>query len=662
MRYFLIFTLLISVLYGKKDFYYSFIDDKKSQIDQANKDKIILGNSRLKAIDQLVKDGDIEKALEEIISFRSSNKIEVLKSAIELMYSEILYKSDTKKNMLQGAKVLENALNKSIISESDVLEATLLLVKLQVKTNKYKEAKFNAESIKNIYKDPLSLAYGRMAEAHIETQAKRYKNAINILLDILRTTKDLKIATVVADELYDVYLLNKEDKKAYELATKVLERNIDYYANDSYLALKKVDKLLDAKMPELAIKILNKLLENSSDKDSIATFKFKLANAYMSIFTTSLTHILKAKEIYKELINGEENPYINVSKMALDEIFLRENRITPNAFVSKYKKSDVVREKAMVQEILNFASKNDFKSIEKYKKVYKEISPSVAYRFGYEDIESLLALLDTKMIKYYLSSDNCKEINNVLQTLDAVSVKKIINESNESMGVLTCMYEAPQKTTFENVNEALKDSKNGMAYLTLERIAFGLKDYDRAMELSSKIDGMGSDAIKSAEFLDRFVLYGAMNNSFGMDKFFTYASKNKKYIVQNKNNPQIIDFYYQYYLYLLGKKEDKEAVNILKNLYNTQKSMKAFVYSPYVEQQMAYEAKLDDNYDGALRFLDEALKNPRRIKPNDLVKIYFEKGQLYKIKKQKNRYEEMIEKCKSVEKADSKYKEMCTKL
>jgi predicted transcriptional regulator of viral defense system len=45
----------------------------------------------------------------------------------------------TKKNITEGAKVLENAINRSIITEGDLLEANVLLVKLLVKINKIKE-------------------------------------------------------------------------------------------------------------------------------------------------------------------------------------------------------------------------------------------------------------------------------------------------------------------------------------------------------------------------------------------------------------------------------------------------------------------------------------------------------------------------------------------
>jgi len=663
MKYLLFFILLCSSLYGKKDFYYSFIDSKKSQIEQSQKNKIIFGNDKLKAIDKLVKDGKIDEALEAMVVFRQTNKINILKSTVELLYSEILYKTGTKKNITEGAKVLEQAINTSLINEGDLLEANVLLVKLLVQINKVKEAKYYAESIKNIFKDPLSLAYGKISEAYIDTQAKKYSKAINTLYNILLQTDNLKVATVVADELYDVYILSGQKEKAYDLASKVLERNIAYYANDSYLALIKVDKLLKADMPFLAIKILNALLDKSTDKGSIADFKFRLANTYMSINTPSLEYILEAKEYYKDLVSASsDNKYKQESKVLLDEILLREGKITPSIIIAKYGDNESMQDKALLQELLNFAAKHDYTSIAKFKKVYKNIKTSTANRFGYKDIKSVFAMIDAGMIQYYLDNDKCKEINELFKTMDAFSIKKIINESNQSIGVLNCMLEDPNKDTFNPVSDALKESKDGMAYVLLERIAYMLGDYNKALDITKKIDMLGDENIKSIEFLDRFLLYGALNNSFSMDKFFTYAKAHPKYIVNNRDNPPIIDFYYHYYLYLLKENKEGEAKTILRKLYATQNDMKVFVYSPYVELQMAMEAKLNDNYNGALKLLDEGLKNPRRVKPNYLVELYYQKAQLYKIKKQVNLYKDMIDKCKAVEKADNIYKEMCNKL
>jgi hypothetical protein len=163
----------------------------------------------------------------------------------------------------------------------------------------------------------------------------------------------MEVATVVADELYDVYVLNNQDEKAYELASKVLEKNIDYYANDSYLAMVKINKLIEADMPKLAIEILHALLDKAKDKDNRNKFKFILANTYMMVNSKDLEHAFEAKELYKDLISSRDaNPYKIDSKMYVDEILMRERKLTPTIIIKKYKHNEDMQNKAMLQEML----------------------------------------------------------------------------------------------------------------------------------------------------------------------------------------------------------------------------------------------------------------------------------------------------------------------
>jgi tetratricopeptide (TPR) repeat protein len=147
-----------------------------------------------------------------------------------------------------------------------------------------------------------------------------------------------------------------------------------------------------------------------------------------------------------------------------------------------------------------------------------------------------------------------------------------------------------------------------------------------------------------------------------MEKFFNYASKNKVFIHTNRNNPLIIDFYYQYYLYLLKKNKDDEANKILNSLYEKQNEMDAHIYSPFVEMQIASNYILDDDYQNAIKYFKYALENPRKIKDDVLVQIYYEMAKAYKKLNKQNRYKRMILKCKSVKNATSLYKSMCDKL
>lgn len=660
----ILIILFLSLTFGfaKKDFYYSFIDENKVQMEQYKKNKISQGNDKLSYIKRLVREGQLLDAYKDIIKFKEENKIQVLNSSIEILYSEILYKRGSKKFAIKGAKTLETAINKGIINESDLVDALKLLVKLEIKINKIKEAKFYATSIVESFDDPLSSAYGEIAEAQIATHRRKYKKAINILYKILVKTKNISVATVVADELYDVYVLNGQNEKAYDLASKVLKRNIAYYANDSFLALKKVDKLIRANMPHLAIQILEMLLNNAKQKKSIDTFKFKLANAYMSVKTVKTKYILEAKELYKDLISSkQDNAYKKRAKMYIDEILMREGKLSPSLIVRKYPHSDPMQEKSLMQELLNQAALHKYDKINKVKKIYRKISIVTARRYGYTDIKELFTTIDSDMIKYYLKDDRCLELSKVLTKIDIKALKRIITDNKSNKKMFNCMLEYPSKTTFNIASKAFANSKNGAIYLYLEKIALQLDLNDEAYKLSQKIDMVTIDKekTKSAEFLYKFLIYGKLNNKFSMEKFFSYASRHTQYIKDNKNEPLIIDFYYQYYLYLIDKNKEKQAVGILKKLYNAQKEMDAFIYSPFVEMKLSLEQKLDDDYEGALKYLELALDNPRNIKANDLVQIYFEMAKIYKKLGKQNRYKYMIDKCKDVKGANSLYKKMC---
>ncbi len=662
----LIFLVLVSTFtFAKKDFYYSFINDDKKQINYFQKKQIIEGYHKIEYIKRLVREGQLQDAYDDIIRLKLNNKIKVLNSSIILLYAEILYKRDSKKFAILGANLLEKAVNGGKINEADLLNALRLLVKLELKINKIVDARFYAKAILESFDNPLAQAYGKIAQAQIATHRRKYKASIKILYKILVKTNNMEVATVVADELYDVYVLNHQDKKAYDLATKVLQKNIAYYANDSFLALRKVDKLIKADMPYLAIKILKMLLDNATQQQSIATFKFKLANAYMSIKTLDPKYMLKAKELYKDLVSSKRNnPYKKIAKKNIDEILMREGKLLPSLIVRKYPHSEVMQEKALLQELLTQASKHKYDEIIKLKKVYNKISDTTARRFGYNSIKDVFVTIDSQMIEYYLKKDDCLSLTKVLKSTKKDALKRIIKNHKENNEMFECLLEYPSRQTFNIAYKTFNDSENGNIYLYLERIALQLNLIDDALKLSQDLDLVkkDKDKYKSEEFLYRFLIYTKQDNQFSMQKFFDYAQAHKNYIRDNQNKPMIIDFYYQYYLYLLNKNKNKEAINILNKLYRTQLDMGAFVYSPFVEMELASESVLDDDYKGALNYLELAIDHPRIMKPNDLVQIYFEMAKVYKKLGKVNRYKDTIDKCKSVEGAKSIYKDMCEKL
>jgi hypothetical protein len=664
--------IFLSTLSAKKDFYYNFINEDLSQISHDRKQKIIGANNKLKTIRRYVKEGQLDFALKTIIIFENSNKINMLDSTATLLKSEILYKLNTKARSEEANLLLEEAINKSVINQNDLLEAYRLLVLIKLRINEPKEAEYYAKAIEHSFDDPLSKVYGKVAIAQIHLSNRDYRKAINILRKELVNTTSLEVATIIADELYDAYILNNQRDEAYALVKKVLNKNINYYANDSYKALKKVDKLVQSNMTQFAIDILKKLLENASENDSIDSFKFKLANTYMEVAGFEKEYMPIAKKIYMELIQRKDNnPYYNRSKMYLDEIIMREGKFEPAMMAAKYSEYESMQYKAMMQELLNAIEDEKYEQIIRMRKIYNGIYEPIVKRFGYKSIAEIYNIVNSRMIQFYLETKQCKQLNRVIKDVSDDVLLLLIEDQNNVDNLFGCMLTLPEERAYIIAKNAYSKAQNSEIYFYLERIAILLNKYDDAESFSQKLDMFSDTKLLSDEFLYRFLINTHKNNPLNMQNFFAYARANQEFIINNKNNPLIIDFYYEYYLYLLKENEEEEAIGILNKLYAKQNEMNARVYSPFVEIELAKYAKLDDDYVTALGFLKYGLNVKRMkdgksidrtIESDDLAHIYYEIAKIYEFQDKKNRYKATIKKCQNLKDTDSFYKKMCDKL
>jgi hypothetical protein len=665
----LIVVLFLITLLNSKEFYYSFINDDKTQISEINKNKILSGNYKLETIKRLVREGQLDDAYKRIVKFKEKNKIKLLESEQIVIYADILNRRGGVKYTKEAVDLLEKSINESKLNQDDLLEAYKLLVILNIKINKPKEAKHYVNTITKVFDDPISKAFGQIALSQIDIHKRQYGKAIKILYQLLVKTNNIDVATIVADELFDAYMLNHQRDKAYELASKVLQANIQFYAKDSFLALKKVDKLIDADMPEFAIDILKMLLDKAVEPESIDRFKFRLANTYMKVAGQNKEYMNLAKELYKDLLSKKgENPYYKQVRMTLDEILMREGSIEPSTLLKKYSQSEAIEQKVLLQELINASKKKDYSTIQRMKRIYSKISDTITQRYGYNNIQELIDEINADMIKYYLqpdldsNQDKCLELSEVLSLVTDEALKVLIKDNKSQTKLFNCLIQIPDERSYNMARSTFNDSKDAQLYLYLERISLLLNKIDDAYEYIQKIDMVNDYEIKSKEFLYRFLVYGKLNNKTSMNQFFRYTSKYPEFIEDNENNPLIIDFYYQYYLYLQEQKQSRIAFGILNKLFNKQKEMKAYVYSPFVELELVKELKLDEKYDEAIILLQDVITHTRSLSDNNLANIYYEMAKIYEKQSRNERYKDSIIKCKELKNADNFYKKMCDNL
>ena len=374
-------------------------------------------------------------------------------------------------------------------------------------------------------------------------------------------------------------------------------------------------------------------------------------------------YMMLAKELYKDLmVKKKKLSYYKQVKTALDEILMREGKLEPSKVAARYSNSESMEQKVMLQELLNDAKKQKYTSIQKMKKIYSKISDTTAKRFGYENIAQIFDIINSDMIKFYLKNDKCIELAEVLYLVRDEAIEELVKDKNSSVQLFNCLTEVPDERSYKIAKSALDKSRDAQIYFSLEKIALLLDNVDDAYEYVQKIDMVNDNKIREKEFLYRFQVYGKLNSATSIKQFFRYTSKHPEYIEKNKDNPLIIDFYYQYYLYMKKENNIKKSLEILNQLYTTQNEMKAYVYSPFVELELSKNAKLNDDYEGAIEFLDSALNNTRKITDNDLSNIYYDMAKMYEKLNKKERYKLSIQKCKELKNADSLYKTMCDKL
>lgn len=155
------------LLYGKTDFYYSYINPDHTQVSNEQRKEIEESNNLLILIRDYVKQGQYDTALKHMFLFENTNKVDILKSEAILLHAEILYKMGVKTKAVEADQMLEDAIYNSKIRQDNLLEAYRLLILLKIRINKQKEAEYYTRVIENSFDKPEEKVFGKISKAQI---------------------------------------------------------------------------------------------------------------------------------------------------------------------------------------------------------------------------------------------------------------------------------------------------------------------------------------------------------------------------------------------------------------------------------------------------------------------------------------------------------------
>ena len=661
MRFLTIFILLISLLNAKdRDFYYSFIDSNGKQIPTKTKETIINTLNQLDEVKAIALDGKLHEAFEKLKIIKDNNKVSLLNADILILYSELVIKTNSKQHINSTSNELEVAINSSLIDQEDLLKAYLILIDLKLNINKVEDARYYAQTVVDIFDDEEAKAKGKISLAKIFKYQKDYKKASKVIFEVLSDTKDKNIASIAANELFDIYLLEGRKEEANELMRQILATNPSFYSSDYIVANQRVDLFLKLDMTNFAIDILKNLIITSKKDDILEQTKYKLANLYMKLYDKTDTYLKLAKILYKDIIdNYPKSVNFDNSSMFYDEIKMRQKAILPNEVADKYPDNEAMQNKALLQELINNNFNKKYEDVIKMKKIYQDIPKDVLKRFGYENVDELLDMSHLGLIKEYLKEEDCIKLSYILKDLKTDIFKDIVNDDSLKQQFISCMREVPSIENYKQIKDIFKDTKDLDIYLILEAMALDVEEIDDALYYSSKIEKSKDKEMLKEEFLYKYQILKIDNNTGKLDRFFKNSLENNDLIEANIEKPIIIDFYYDLYLYLIKEGKEEEAFKILNSLNNKQNEFKAFVYSPFVESELSRLLKKQNNFQDAVNYLVLALEHAKNIKPEDEVKLYYDILTLYDSLGQKEQKEIYLQKCKNINIEDNFYKNMC---
>ena len=661
MRFLTIFILLISLLNAKdRDFYYSFIDSNGKQIPTKTKETIINTLNQLDEVKAIALDGKLHEAFEKLKIIKDNNKVSLLNADILILYSELVIKTNSKQHINSTSNELEVAINSSLIDQEDLLKAYLILIDLKLNINKVEDARYYAQTVVDIFDDEEAKAKGKISLAKIFKYQKDYKKASKVIFEVLSDTKDKNIASIAANELFDIYLLEGRKEEASELMRQLLATNPSFYSSDYIVANQRVDLLLKLDMTNFAIDILKNLIITSKKDDILEQTKYKLANLYMKLYDKTDTYLKLAKILYKDIIdNYPKSVNFDNSSMFYDEIKMRQKAILPNEVADKYPDNEAMQNKALLQELINNNFNKKYEDVIKMKKIYQDIPKDVLKRFGYENVDELLDISHLGLIKEYLKEKDCIKLSVILKDLKTDIFKDVIDDDSLKDEFINCIREVPSIENYKQFKNIFKDTKDLDVYLILEAMALDVEEIDDALFYSSKIEKSKDKEMLKEEFLYKYQILKIDNNTGKLDKFFKNSLENNDLIEANIEKPIIIDFYYDLYLYLIKEGKEEDAFKILNSLNNKQNEFKAFVYSPFVESELSRLLKKQNNFQDAVNYLVLALEHAKNIKPEVEVKLYYDILTLYDNLGQKEQKEIYLQKCKNVKIEENFYKNMC---
>jgi len=572
--------------------------------------------------------------------------------------ADLLLKLD---NPLLAVKILEGLVQTS--KQADVLEKSKFKL-ANIYMDLYDKTDLYLNLAKQLYKDIVD-NYPR--SKHFDDSQMNF--------DEIQMRQRLVLPNIIAEK----YIQN-EDIQKKALLQELINNNLDKNFEEVVTKEKVYKDIPKEILKRFAFSDINELLDVSYkglinqylDQKDCTKLNSVLEGTKPDIFNDLLKQSSKLKD---GLIKCSSSSYENYTKLKeiLEHFDFKDiNRSLDASYVGFFKEYLGQKDCVKLNAILKSISYNTLKEILKDNRLKDGLTQCVSSSyenytqlketlkdFAFSDIGEFLDSLYINFVTEYLKQEDCINLSAILKDGNYNIFKEVFDDNRLKDGLIKCINGVPSNENYTQLKDIFKDEQDLYMYLILEAMALSVEQIDDALYFSSKIEKAGDKSVLNREFLYKYQALKTKNDR-RFDKFFLNALKNQELIQANKEDPIIIDFYYDFYLYLVKENKEAEALKVINALYEKQKELNVHVYSPFVEFELSRFAKQDAKQEEALNYLEEAFKNARKLKIEDEIRIYYDSLKLYDLLGNKEKRDENLQKCKAMKiEEDNFYKKMC---
>jgi len=409
-------------------------------------------------------------------------------------------------------------------------------------------------------------------------------------------------------------------KEAKEYLLKVLNVNAQFLLKDKEASYKLARRLFEHRLYDLAAKITDLLLENSSKREANRELLLKESGDWHA----KANEVEAAHARYQEYLNDYKNSgdYVQEVTESLDELFFKLNENNETKLANYYDKliekyNNEIGQKALLEKAKLLLKQERFEEVLNLQKELERVPD----RFEIKP-EELVYEAAKALALQQLQKDECHTVVNLIETY-----KLQITEPEYEEKLFQCFMRVSRFDRAREISTAhLKDSTLSNRYYWAQKevqALFKMGKYPEALAFKEDLKTLSfslRETIGLETIRDLFFSLVKLKNLEGA------ASLAESIKILYPNEASNLDIYYEIVKMASDAKNDLLLVTYAEASLEMQKKFNSTALSPTLEFSYVDALKRLGRDEEALRIAESLL--PQNLTPKDRIRLFYQAGEL----------------------------------